>query len=52
MQGIGVGGLNAGALALIGSLIPPGERGRYQGTPSTVMAVGTSSTTTRLHEHL
>jgi EmrB/QacA subfamily drug resistance transporter len=41
LQGAGAGGLAAGALALIGSLVPPRERGRYQGMTAIVMAVGT-----------
>ncbi|MEU0002922.1 MDR family MFS transporter [Streptomyces sp. NPDC006314] len=40
LQGIGAGGLAAGAFALIGTLVPPRERGRYQGMTATVMAVG------------
>ncbi|MCS0605319.1 MFS transporter [Streptomyces sp. LP11] len=40
LQGIGAGGLGAGAFALIGTLVPPRERGRYQGMTATVMAVG------------
>lgn len=41
LQGIGAGGLAAGAFALIGTLVPPRERGRYQGMTATVMAIGT-----------
>ncbi|MFI1362483.1 MDR family MFS transporter [Streptomyces griseochromogenes] len=40
LQGIGAGGLAAGAFALIGTLVSPRERGRYQGMTATVMAVG------------
>lgn len=40
LQGIGAGGLGAGAFALIGALLPPRERGRYQGMVAIVMAVG------------
>ncbi|MFJ6794258.1 MDR family MFS transporter [Streptomyces sp. NPDC091268] len=41
LQGIGAGGLVVGAFALIGALVSPRERGRYQGMSATVMAVGT-----------
>ncbi|MEC3997327.1 MDR family MFS transporter [Actinacidiphila sp. DG2A-62] len=41
LQGLGAGGLGAGALALVASLVPPRERGRYQGMTASVMAVGT-----------
>ncbi|WP_203607024.1 MDR family MFS transporter [Streptomyces sp. SID11385] len=41
VQGIGAGGLGAGAFALIGALVPPRERGHYQGMTATVMALGT-----------
>ncbi|MEU4926018.1 DHA2 family efflux MFS transporter permease subunit [Streptomyces yokosukanensis] len=40
LQGIGAGGLGAGAFALIGTLVPPRERGRYQGMTASVMALG------------
>ncbi|WP_259305393.1 MFS transporter [Streptomyces koyangensis] len=40
LQGLGAGGLAAGAFALIGVLLPPRERGRYQGPVAAVMAVG------------
>lgn len=40
-QGLGAGGLGAGAFALIGTLVSPRERGRYQGMTATVMAIGT-----------
>jgi EmrB/QacA subfamily drug resistance transporter len=39
-QGIGAGGIGAGAFALIGALVPPRERGRYQGMTASVMAIG------------
>ncbi|MFK0110810.1 MDR family MFS transporter [Streptomyces sp. NPDC091217] len=41
VQGVGAGGIGAGALALIGALVPPRERGRYQGMTASVMAIGT-----------
>lgn len=40
VQGLGAGGMGAGAFALIGALVPPRERGRYQGMIAAVMAVG------------
>lgn len=40
LQGIGAGGLAAGAFALIGALLPPRERGKYQGMVAIVQAVG------------
>ncbi|MCO5999481.1 MDR family MFS transporter [Actinoallomurus rhizosphaericola] len=40
VQGVGAGGLTAGAFALIGALLPPRERGRYQGMVAIVMALG------------
>ncbi|WP_267902549.1 MDR family MFS transporter [Streptomyces triticirhizae] len=40
LQGLGAGGMGAGAFALIGVLLPPRERGRYQGMVAAVMAVG------------
>jgi EmrB/QacA subfamily drug resistance transporter len=41
LQGLGAGGIGAGAFALIASLVPPRERGRYQGMTASVMAIGT-----------
>ncbi|MDX3238748.1 MDR family MFS transporter [Streptomyces sp. ME03-5709C] len=41
LQGIGAGGIGAGAFALIAALVPPRERGRYQGMTAFVMAAGT-----------
>ncbi|MEW2079674.1 MDR family MFS transporter [Streptomyces sp. NPDC017966] len=41
VQGIGAGGIGAGAFALIGALVPPRERGKYQGMSASVMAIGT-----------
>lgn len=39
IQGLGAGGLMAMALAIIGDIIPPRERGRYQGYTGAVFAV-------------
>lgn len=39
IQGLGVGGLMVGVMAIIGDLIPPRERGKYQGMMAGVMAV-------------
>ncbi|MFB6900469.1 MDR family MFS transporter [Streptomyces hydrogenans] len=41
IQAIGAGGIGAGAFALIGALVPPRERGKYQGMTAAVMAIGT-----------
>ncbi|MDX6742371.1 MDR family MFS transporter [Actinocorallia sp. A-T 12471] len=41
LQGLGAGGLSVGAFALIGDLVPPRERGRYQGMTAIVTALGT-----------
>ncbi|HSU47167.1 MAG TPA: MDR family MFS transporter [Arthrobacter sp.] len=42
IQGIAMGGLTALAQAIIGSIIPPRERGKYSGYMGGVMAVGTA----------
>ncbi|WP_225726125.1 MULTISPECIES: MDR family MFS transporter [unclassified Nocardia] len=41
IQGLGAGGISVCALALIGALVPPLERGKYQGMMASAMAVGT-----------
>ncbi len=41
LQGIGAGGLAVSAFAIIGELVPPRERGKYQGMTAIVMAVAT-----------
>ncbi|WP_442789109.1 MDR family MFS transporter [Kitasatospora sp. NBC_01302] len=41
VQGLGAGGIGATAFALVGALVPPRERGRYQGMTASVMAIGT-----------
>lgn len=43
LQGLGVGGLMALTQAILGSIIPPRERGRYSGYMAAVMAVATVS---------
>jgi EmrB/QacA subfamily drug resistance transporter len=42
VQGIAMGGLTALAQAIIGSMIPPRDRGKYSGYMGGVMAVGTA----------
>lgn len=39
VQGLGAGGLMVGVMAIIGDLVPPRERGRYQGMIAGIMAV-------------
>ncbi|MFI6350783.1 MDR family MFS transporter [Streptomyces sp. NPDC050560] len=39
LQGLGAGGLMVGVMAIIGDLVPPRERGKYQGMMSGVMAL-------------
>jgi EmrB/QacA subfamily drug resistance transporter len=39
IQGLGAGGLIVGVMAIIGDLLPPRERGRYQGMMAAIMAV-------------
>ncbi len=39
LQGLGAGGLMVGVMAIIGDLVSPRERGRYQGIMAAVMAV-------------
>ena len=38
LQGLGAGGLMVGVMAIIGDLVPPRERGKYQGMFAAVMA--------------
>jgi EmrB/QacA subfamily drug resistance transporter len=38
-QGLGAGGLMVGAMAVLGDLVPPRDRGKYQGQFAAVMAV-------------
>ncbi|MFR0358306.1 MDR family MFS transporter [Streptomyces sediminimaris] len=39
IQGLGAGGLMVGVMAIIGDLVPPRERGKYQGMMAGVMAL-------------
>ncbi|MEU9013787.1 MDR family MFS transporter [Streptomyces sp. NPDC048479] len=39
IQGLGAGGLMVGVMAIIGDLVPPRERGKYQGMMAAVMAI-------------
>jgi EmrB/QacA subfamily drug resistance transporter len=39
LQGLGAGGLLVGAMAIIGDLVPPRERGHYQGLMAGIMAL-------------
>ncbi|MBY8880181.1 MDR family MFS transporter [Actinacidiphila acidipaludis] len=39
LQGLGAGGLIVGVMSIIGELIPPRERGKYQGMTAGVMAI-------------
>lgn len=39
LQGLGGGGLMVGAMAIIGDLVPPRERGKYQGMMAAIMAI-------------
>jgi EmrB/QacA subfamily drug resistance transporter len=41
VQGVGSGGLMVGSMAIIGDIVPPRERGRYQGYIGSVFAVST-----------
>jgi len=43
VQGIGMGGLTANVQSIIGSIIPPRQRGRYSGYQGATMAVATVS---------
>jgi EmrB/QacA subfamily drug resistance transporter len=39
LQGLGAGGLVVGVMAIIGDLVPPRERGKYQGMLAGIMAI-------------
>jgi EmrB/QacA subfamily drug resistance transporter len=39
IQGLGAGGLMVGVMAILGDLVPPRERGRYQGMMAGIMAI-------------
>ncbi|AXI81474.1 MDR family MFS transporter [Peterkaempfera bronchialis] len=39
IQGLGAGGLMVGVMAIMGALVPPRERGKYQGMFAAVMAI-------------
>ncbi|MFC9081373.1 MDR family MFS transporter [Streptomyces sp. NPDC057062] len=39
VQGLGAGGLMVGVMAIIGDMIPPRERGKYQGMMAGIMAL-------------
>src|SRR6266511_673372 len=39
VQGLGAGGLVVGVMAIIGDLVPPRERGQYQGMLAGIMAI-------------
>ncbi|MEU4845053.1 MDR family MFS transporter [Streptomyces gilvosporeus] len=39
VQGLGAGGLMVGVMAIIGELVPPRERGKFQGMMAGVMAI-------------
>ncbi|MFF2075481.1 MDR family MFS transporter [Kitasatospora sp. NPDC058162] len=41
VQGLGAGGLMVGVMSIMGALVPPRERGKYQGMFAAVMALAT-----------
>ncbi|MGW6917106.1 MDR family MFS transporter [Kitasatospora sp. NPDC054939] len=41
VQGLGAGGLMVGVMSIIGALVPPRDRGKYQGMFAAVMALAT-----------